>query len=95
VAPRSPPLTLRRLVVYRLRGLIAAWSHRLFFVARHLRWPGLYTRWARASLTVYRGVAWSQGRVGALVDKLESIYRRPQSAWARLLRRNQPRVRPG
>lgn len=71
VAAEPPDLSFRRRSVYLLRQQISAWSHRVFFAARLLRWPGLYTRWARASLAVYQGFAYSRGRVGALVDRLE------------------------
>jgi coenzyme F420-reducing hydrogenase beta subunit len=73
VPPRKPALPLRRWAVYRLRELIAFWSHRVFFVARQLKRPELYTRWARISLAVYQGFAWSRGRTGAFVDRLEAL----------------------
>lgn len=71
VAAEPPALGFRRRSVYLLRQQISAWSHRVFFAARLLRWPGLYTRWARASLAVYQGFAYSRGWVGVLVDRLE------------------------
>lgn len=71
VAPHAPELPWRRRAVYLLRQQITAWSHRIFWIARVLRRPGLYTWWARRSLAVYQGFAWSQGRVGRLVDRLE------------------------
>ncbi|ACG78709.1 coenzyme F420-reducing hydrogenase, beta subunit [Phenylobacterium zucineum HLK1] len=71
VPARAPSLTWRRRAVYRLRQAIAAGSHRVFWAAQRLRWPGLYTRWARASLAVYQGLAWSHGRVGRIVDRLD------------------------
>lgn len=74
VPARRPNVAWRRRTVYRLRQAITAWSHRMFWLARLLRWPGLYTRWARVSLAIYQGFAWSQGRVGKWVDRLE---RRP------------------
>lgn len=67
----APALTWRRRMVYGLRQAITTWSHRVFWLARALRRPGLYTRWAKASLAVYQGFAWSQGRIGKLVDRLE------------------------
>jgi coenzyme F420-reducing hydrogenase beta subunit len=76
VAPIRPKLTARRWAVYRSRGLIAAWSHRLFFLARRLQRPGLYTRWARAALGVYQALAWSHGPLGRLLDRAERAGRR-------------------
>lgn len=70
VPAEAPQLPWRRQMVYRLRQAITGWSHRVFWTARALGRPGLYVRWARASLAVYRGFAWSHGRVGALVDRL-------------------------
>lgn len=54
-----------------MRGAVTTWSNRLFFVARRLGRRGLYLRWARTALTVYQVIAWSQGRLGRLVDRLE------------------------
>jgi coenzyme F420-reducing hydrogenase beta subunit len=71
VAPGARGLTWRRRAVYLLRQQITAWSHWMFWAARALDRPGLYTWWARRSLAVYQGFAWSQGRVGRLVDRLE------------------------
>lgn len=68
---KAPRLAWRRRSVYRLRQAITAWSHRMFRLARATGRPGLYTGWARASLAIYQGFAWSQGRVGRLVDRLE------------------------
>jgi coenzyme F420-reducing hydrogenase beta subunit len=70
------PATPRRRTVYRLRALISAWSHRLFLVARLIGRPGLYTRCARGALTVYQAVAWSQGRLGEWLDRLETRFGR-------------------
>jgi coenzyme F420-reducing hydrogenase beta subunit len=71
VAPLGPALTMRRWTVYRLRELIAAWSHRIFYLSRTLGWPDLYIRWAGASLAVYQVFAWSRGRIGAALDQFE------------------------
>jgi coenzyme F420-reducing hydrogenase beta subunit len=62
----------RRKLIYRMRFGISAWSHRMFWLARKLRWPALYTRWAAAALTIYHGLAYSQGRLGRIVDRLSS-----------------------
>jgi hypothetical protein len=59
----------RRKLIYRARVAISAWSRRLFRLARRLRWPGLYIRWARAVLGLYHGVAYSRGRFGMLIER--------------------------
>lgn len=71
VAPGSRGLTVRRKLVYRARALISAWSHRVFRLARWLRRPGVYVRWARAMLAVYSGLAYSRGWVGKIWRGLE------------------------
>lgn len=71
VPAARPAISARRWAVYRMRGLITAWSHRLFFTARRLQRPAIYTAWARTALSVYQALAWSQGRLGKLVDRLE------------------------
>jgi coenzyme F420-reducing hydrogenase beta subunit len=73
VQARRPNLTARRWVVYRLRGQISAWSHRVFLLARRLRRPALYVCWARAALALYQAVAWSRGPLGAAIDRLEAL----------------------
>jgi hypothetical protein len=73
VAAQKPALSWRRWAVYRLRQEIGTWSHRVFLAARSLRWPGLYTGWARTSLALYQAFAWSRGRLGRLLDRLESL----------------------
>lgn len=80
VAPTAPPLSIRRRLVYLLRGQITAWSHRMFYLARLLRWPALYMRWARAGLDVYQGLAYSRGKVGRIVDGLEARTTRAAAA---------------
>jgi coenzyme F420-reducing hydrogenase beta subunit len=74
VEPSADGLPWRRRLVYRTRYAIAGWSNRVFAVARRLRWPGLYTRWARAALSFYAGVTWSRGWVGKVADRLESWF---------------------
>ena len=71
VAASGGGLPLRRRVVYRTRHAIATWSNRVFALARRLRRPQLYVRWARAALAFYAGVAWSRGRVGRIADRVE------------------------
>ena len=69
VAP-SADLPLRRKLVYRMRYLIARWSHPMFSLARAAHTPQLYTWWARTVLRLYQSLTWSQGRLGGLLDRL-------------------------
>jgi coenzyme F420-reducing hydrogenase beta subunit len=78
VPARRPPITIRRWAVYRLREQISAWSHRVFLLARRLRRPGLYLRWARMALALYQAITWSRGRLGAALDRLEALTGRDQ-----------------
>ena len=48
----------------------------MFFLARLTRRPGLYLRWARLALTVYHGFAYSRGRLGAWIDRIEALGQR-------------------
>jgi len=70
---RVPPgfrnLSIRRKLIYRSRRLIGAWSHRVFRLARLIRRPGLYIRWARLALTIYHGLAYSRGKLGVIIDR--------------------------
>jgi coenzyme F420-reducing hydrogenase beta subunit len=70
VAPDARTLSFRRKLIYRMRGLITAWSHRVFRFARLIRRPGFYIRWARLASTVYHGLAYSRGRLGAAIERL-------------------------
>jgi coenzyme F420-reducing hydrogenase beta subunit len=60
---------LRRKLIYRARSAISAWSHRVFWIARASRRPGIYLYWARTALTTYHALAYSRGRLGALIDR--------------------------
>ncbi len=71
VAPGSARLTLRRRLIYAMRMSISRWSHRMFALARALRWPGLYVAWGRAVVAMYHALAYSRGRLGRLIDRLE------------------------
>lgn len=71
VAPRADGLPWRRRLVYRLRAAISTWSHRVFWLARTLRLPGLYLGWARTSLRLYQAITYSRGPLGRLVDRVE------------------------
>jgi coenzyme F420-reducing hydrogenase beta subunit len=70
VAVGSQKLCARRKLIYRLRSLISAWSHRIFWFARLVRQPKFYIGWARITLTVYHGLAYSRGKLGEMIDRL-------------------------
>ena len=70
VQPNSAKLTWRRKIVYRSRSFISKWSHPIAWLAARTGWRTLYIRWARLVATLYAGFAWSQGRVGKLLDKV-------------------------
>jgi hypothetical protein len=70
VQPNSAKLAWRRKIVYRTRSFISKWSHLIAWLAARTGWRTLYIRWARWMATLYAGFAWSQGRVGKLLDKL-------------------------
>lgn len=72
VEAASDGLPLRRRLVFRTRAAISRWSHRVMWLSRTLRMPKLYVAWARASLQIYKGLAWSQGTWGKLFDRLFS-----------------------
>src|SRR3546814_2826148 len=61
VAPASHGLPRRRKLIYRVRNHIALWSHRIFYLARRTRRPGIYIRWARGMLMIYQGLTYSRG----------------------------------
>ncbi|KTF69113.1 Coenzyme F420 hydrogenase/dehydrogenase, beta subunit C-terminal domain [Sphingomonas sp. HT-1] len=71
VAPRAAGIGWRRKLVYRTRAGIAAWSHRVAWVADRLGMPSLYIRWAKASLSLYQALTYSRGRLGAWLDRME------------------------
>lgn len=58
----SAALPRSRKLIYRLRYLISAASHRVFWAAQQLGRPALFLGWARAVLAVYHGVAYHQGK---------------------------------
>jgi coenzyme F420-reducing hydrogenase beta subunit len=72
IPDRNSP-TARRKLIYRMRYLISALSHRVFSLARRLGRPAIYIKWANASAAVYHGLAYSRGRIGAIVDKLKIL----------------------
>jgi coenzyme F420-reducing hydrogenase beta subunit len=71
VAPRSGGLPLRRRAIYRMRAAISASSHVLFDLSRRMGRRGLYERPARLLLAIYQALAYSRGRLGAVIDRLE------------------------
>jgi coenzyme F420-reducing hydrogenase beta subunit len=70
VQANSETLSLRRRLIFRLRAGISRWSHRVMWLARAWHVPELYLAWARFWLRLYQGLAWSNGRVGAIADRL-------------------------
>ncbi len=70
VAPASRSPALRRRLVFRTRAAIARWSHRMMWLARTFDAPGLYLGWARLWLRLYQALAWSHGRLGAVIDRI-------------------------
>ena len=73
VAPRRTGLPPRRRAVYWMRRQISRWSRPVFRLARRARRPGLYLRWARTVLALYQALAWSRGRLGTWLDRLEAV----------------------
>jgi hypothetical protein len=70
VAPDANAPSPRRKLIYVMRATISAGSHRVFWLARVTRSPQVYVQWARAAAAIYHGLAYSRGRIGALVDRL-------------------------
>lgn len=66
----SGAMPRRRKLIYWMRMGISAWSHRIFRLARALRWPLLYVAWGRTAVGLYHGLAYSRGRIGRLVDRV-------------------------
>jgi coenzyme F420-reducing hydrogenase beta subunit len=74
VAPRkrvrpSARQPLRRKLIYRSRSAISSWSHRVFWLARRTRRPGVYLRWARAASVLYHALTYSRGWLGTVIDR--------------------------
>ena len=70
VEPAPAGLPMRRKAIYATRALLSAWSHRMFWLARSSRRPGIYLVWARGALSFYQGLAYSRGAIGRVVDAL-------------------------
>jgi coenzyme F420-reducing hydrogenase beta subunit len=75
VSPDARGIARRRKLIYRMRMMITFWSHRVFWLARLLRRPGLYVRWARAAAALYHGLAYSRGRLGAWIRRVPFLDR--------------------
>jgi coenzyme F420-reducing hydrogenase beta subunit len=75
VGATAPELSRRRRMIYILRSRIAAWSHRIFLLAKLTRTPGVYIHWTRIVLAIYQGFAYSQGWIGVFVDRAEALIR--------------------
>jgi len=63
-------ITRRRKLIYRTRQAISTWSHRMFSLARRLRTPQIYTRWANTAAALYHALTYSRGRLGQIFDRL-------------------------
>ncbi|MEJ1938067.1 hypothetical protein WDZ92_48355 [Nostoc sp. NIES-2111] len=72
VRPGSDGITPRRKLVSRMRAWNSRWSHRVFRLARALRLPALYLRWARAALAIYQALTYSRGPRGQAVAGIGS-----------------------
>jgi coenzyme F420-reducing hydrogenase beta subunit len=70
VIPDSKSLPFRRKLIYRMRAMITAWSHRLFLLAKVTGRQDMYIRWAYGAVAIYHGLAYSRGKIGALVERL-------------------------
>ena len=70
VAPDARAPSPRRKLIYRMRAVITAWSHRVFLLAGLTGRPNVYVHWARAAVAVYHALAYSRGKLGELVDRL-------------------------
>jgi coenzyme F420-reducing hydrogenase beta subunit len=75
VAPSRSGLPLRRRAIYRMRAWITASSHALFALSRVTGNRAIYERPTQLLLAMYQALAYSRGRLGALVDRLERMAR--------------------
>jgi coenzyme F420-reducing hydrogenase beta subunit len=69
VAPDAKGVSKERKIIYRIRYLLSKWSHRFFRLARKVRKPQIYIRWARMAATVYHGFAYHRGKLGEFVKR--------------------------
>lgn len=70
VAPRVLQLPRPRRLLYRIRAHVSRWSPAVFRLARMLRWRALYLAWARGVVAAYQGLAYSRGRLGAVLARV-------------------------
>ena len=61
VRPRVRSIAARRQLIYTLRAGITFGSNRMFWLARLLRNPSIYIKWAGAALAIYHGLAYGRG----------------------------------
>lgn len=73
VAPDAKTPTKQRKKVYRIRYYISAWSHRVFNIARKIKQPQLYIRWARMAGAAYHGLAYHQGKLGEIFKRFSQL----------------------
>lgn len=73
VTPDSQTPTRQRKLIYRLRYLISAGSHRVFRLARALKRPVVYLRWARLVAAVYHGWAYHQGKLSEITKRFKEL----------------------
>ncbi|HZF63156.1 MAG TPA: Coenzyme F420 hydrogenase/dehydrogenase, beta subunit C-terminal domain [Chitinophagaceae bacterium] len=71
VAPHYKNIHKSRKLIYRIRFHISKWSHRMFLLARKLKWPGLYTGWARLVGAAYYGFAYHKGKFREMVKRFQ------------------------
>ena len=74
--PGARGLPLRRRLIYGMRARISAWSPLVFRISRDIGRPGLFVKWGKVVLALYHGLAYSRGRTGAAIDRLERLARR-------------------
>ena len=72
VAPDRTSLCWRRKLIYRMRAFITASSRQLFPWACRTGLQSWYLRWARAAVALYHALAYSEGRLGALLQRWEA-----------------------
>lgn len=70
VAPDAKSPTKRRKLIYRMRNHISAWSHRVFWLARLIKKPKLYIRWAETVAKIYHCLAYHRGKLGEIFEQL-------------------------
>jgi len=69
-APDARGASVRRRLIYRMRGSISAWSHRMFRLARRTGFRRLYIAWASGVSSAYHALAYPRGRMDKLAERL-------------------------